>query len=275
MGSTGVATDAGTGGGPASDAPLVRIAGLEKRYGHAGDTSAALAGVDLDIARGEFISLIGPSGCGKTTLLRILADLEAATAGRISIDGLSTAEARRDRRYGYVFQAPTLLDWRTALGNVMLPLRLLGHPRAEARRIAAEALAQVGLAEAAGRYPWQLSGGQQQRVSIARALSLEPELLLMDEPFGALDEITRERMNQDLHALWRRTGKTVVFVTHSIAEAVFLSTRVAVMRAGPGRIARVLDIDLPADRDFATRDHPRFHQLVTQVHEGLHAAYHA
>ncbi|AOU96972.1 sulfonate ABC transporter ATP-binding protein [Acidihalobacter yilgarnensis] len=257
-------------------ASLVRIEALEKRYGRsAASSQLALGGIDLDVARGEFISLIGPSGCGKTTLLRILADLESASAGRISIDGLSAAEARRERRYGYVFQAPTLLDWRTALGNVMLPLRLLGWSRTEARRIAGERLAQVGLAEASGRYPWQLSGGQQQRVSIARALSLDPELLLMDEPFGALDEITRERMNQDLHALWRRTGKTVVFVTHSIAEAVFLSTRIAVMQADPGRIARIIDVDLPASRDFGTRDLPRFHELVTQVHEGLHAAYHA
>ncbi|APZ42932.1 ABC transporter ATP-binding protein [Acidihalobacter ferrooxydans] len=260
---------------PAAEHPLIDIRGLIKRYGATGQDAGHLAldGVDLGIHRGDFVSLIGPSGCGKTTLLRILADLETPTAGTVKVGGLSPEEARKGRLYGYIFQAPTLLDWRSALANVMLPLQVMGQPKDEARKIALERLEQVGLADAARRYPWQLSGGQQQRVSIARALALDPELLFMDEPFGALDEITRERMNQDLHELWRRSGKTAVFVTHSIAEAVFLSTRIVVMRANPGGVTRVLDVDLPDERNFETRTLPRFFELAKEVHEGLRDAY--
>lgn len=253
--------------------PLVQIEGLGKRYGTGPSAHQALRGVNLAIHRGEFISLIGPSGCGKTTLLRILADLEAVTEGEVKVGGLSPREARRGRLYGYVFQSPTLLDWRSALGNVMLPLQIMGQAREQAQRQAQAQLEQVGLGEAAQRFPWQLSGGQQQRVSIARALALDPELLLMDEPFGALDEITRERMNQDLHELWRRTGKTVAFVTHSIAEAVFLSTRIVVMNGQAGGITQVLDVDLPHERNFETRSLPRYYELVTAVHEALRDAY--
>lgn len=253
--------------------PLVDVRELTKRYGIGDEGHLALGQLDLAIGRGEFISLIGPSGCGKTTLLRILADLESPTSGQVKVGGVSPREARKGRLYGYVFQSPTLLDWRSALANVMLPLQVIGRPKGVARKIALERLAQVGLTDVDARYPWQLSGGQQQRVSIARALALDPELLFMDEPFGALDEITRERMNQSLHELWRRSGKTAVFVTHSIAEAVFLSTRIVVMRANPGGIACVLDVDLPDERDFETRTLPRFFELITEVHEELRDAY--
>ncbi|HFD15212.1 MAG TPA: ABC transporter ATP-binding protein [Rhodospirillales bacterium] len=234
-----------------------------------GGGTVALKDATLDIGKGEFVSLIGPSGCGKTTLLRLLADLIEPSSGTISIGGKSPAEARRDRAYGYVFQAPTLMEWRTVLANVMLPLEVMGFPREERQRRAEAMLALVGLDKFADKYPWQLSGGMQQRVSIARALSFDPQLLYMDEPFGALDEITRENLNLELLRLWRETGKTVIFVTHSIPEAVFLSTRIVVMTPRPGKIETVIPVDLPQPRGFETRETPRFFEIATEVREAL------
>ena len=195
----------------------------------------ALTGIDLGIRRGEFVSLIGPSGCGKTTLLRVIADLEQPTAGTITVNGVSPHQARLERAYGYVFQAPALYPWRTIARNVALPLEIMGLDRRERERRIADNLKLVNLAGFERKHPWQLSGGMQQRVSIARALAVEPDLLLMDEPFGALDEITRDHLNEQLLALWAKTNKTVVFVTHSIPEAVFLSTRIVVMTPRPGK----------------------------------------
>ncbi len=233
----------------------------------------ALADVSLDVQRGEFVSLIGPSGCGKTTLLRLVADLAEPTSGTIRVNGGTPRQARTDRSYGYVFQSPALYPWRTALANVMLPLEIIGLPPAERRERAAKALEAVGLAQAAARYPWQLSGGMQQRVSIARALSLRPELLLMDEPFGALDEITRDKLNLHLTDLWRERGLTVIFVTHSIPEAVFLSTRVVAMSANPGRISRVIECPFPRQRTLDLRETPQFLAVSQQVRDALSDAY--
>lgn len=229
----------------------------------------ALSNVDLTIREGSFVSLIGPSGCGKTTLLRVLADLEQVTSGSVDVDGLDPRSARERHEYGYVFQAPALLPWRSVVRNVELPLEVMGVARDERRRRAREQLGLVGLAEFEGRFPWQLSGGMQQRVSIARALSLAPRLLLMDEPFGALDEITRDHLNLHLAALWRQTGKTCVFVTHSIAEAVFLSTQIVVMSPRPGRVIEVIDNPLPRERDLGIRETPQFLEIAARVRKGL------
>lgn len=229
----------------------------------------ALKDVDLAIKRGEFVSLIGPSGCGKTTLLRVIADLEHVTDGQIVVNGGTPAQARLDRSYGYVFQAPALYPWRTVIRNVQLPLEIMGLPAAERKARAKESLAIVGLDQFERKFPWQLSGGMQQRVSIARALSLRPELLLMDEPFGALDEITRDGLNLHLLKLWRETHLTVVFVTHSIPEAVFLSSKIVVMSPRPGRIVDVIDSDLAADRDLDTRETPAFLEISHRVREAL------
>ena len=229
----------------------------------------ALSNVDLTIREGSFVSLIGPSGCGKTTLLRVLADLEQVTSGSVDIDGLDPQSARERHEYGYVFQAPALLPWRSVVRNVELPLEVMGVARDDRRRRAREQLGLVGLAEFEGKFPWQLSGGMQQRVSIARALSLAPRLLLMDEPFGALDEITRDYLNLHLAALWRQTGKTCVFVTHSIAEAVFLSTQIVVMSPRPGRVIEVIDSPLPRERDLGIRETPQFLEIATRVRKGL------
>ncbi len=231
--------------------------------------TVALKDANLEIAPGEFISLIGPSGCGKTTLLRLLADLIKPSAGTIRIGGKTPEEARKSRAYGYVFQAPTLMEWRTVLANVMLPLEVMSFPPAERKARAEQMLALVGLEKFARHYPWQLSGGMQQRVSIARALAFDPQLLFMDEPFGALDEITRENLNLELLRLWRETGKTVIFVTHSIPEAVFLSTRIVVMTPRPGKIETVIPVDLPQPRTFETRETTRFFELATEVREAL------
>ncbi|MBX3140447.1 MAG: ABC transporter ATP-binding protein [Trueperaceae bacterium] len=231
--------------------------------------AVALQDANLQIHDGQFVSLIGPSGCGKTTLMRLVADLIEPTSGRITVAGKSPKEARAAREYGYVFQAPALYDWRNVLANVMLPLEIMGWPKGERRARAEEMLRLVGLEGFHRSYPWQLSGGMQQRVSIARALAFDPKLLLMDEPFGALDEITREVMNFELLRLWRQTGKTVVFVTHSIAEAVFLSSHIVVMTARPGRIREVIEVDLPYPRDHETRESERFFELTTRVREAL------
>jgi NitT/TauT family transport system ATP-binding protein len=252
-----------------SVAPVVSITGLSKVFGKGGVT--ALQGIELEVGRGEFVSLIGPSGCGKSTLLRIVGDITEPTEGDVTVNGKSARRARLDRDYGIVFQAPVLYDWRTVTKNIALPLEMLGWDRAKR---AARVKDMVELVELNGfekHHPWQLSGGMQQRVSIARALSFSPALLLMDEPFGALDEMTRESLNLELLRIWAETGSTVIFVTHSISEAVFLSTRVVVMSPRPGRIAGVVSVDLPQPRTAATREEPRFFELVTQVRESLHA----
>ena len=231
----------------------------------------ALEGIDLAVAPREFISLIGPSGCGKSTMLRVIGDLITPTAGRVVVNGKPPAQARLDRDYGMVFQNATLLDWRTILANVELPLEVMDVSRSERATTAREMLDLVQLAQFEDHYPWQLSGGMQQRVAIARALTFKPSILLMDEPFGALDEMTRERMQMELLSIWQETHTTVVFVTHSIPEAVFLSTRVVVMSPRPGQITNVIDIDLPQPRVFETREDQRFFELLTQVRESLRA----
>ena len=234
----------------------------------------ALADIDLDIAEGEFVALIGPSGCGKTTLMRVIADLEKISAGSVLVNGVSSHEARLARAYGYVFQAPALFPWRTVLANVTLPLQIQGRSKTESKAIALEQLARVGLTGFEGKYPWQLSGGMQQRVSIARALSFEPRILMMDEPFGALDEITRDRLNEQLQQLWARERRTVVFVTHSIAEAVYLATRIVVMSPRPGRIVKVIESTLPNERHLGLRDTPEFVALAHAVREALADGHH-
>lgn len=249
---------------------VVRLRGVDKSFtAHGEVTTAALSGIDLEIRRGEFVSLIGPSGCGKSTLLRIIADLTQPTAGEVTVNGKSAAAARRGREYGIVFQAPVLFDWRRVEDNVRLPLELLGMGRGEREGRAGEMLRLVELTDFARHYPYQLSGGMQQRVAIARALALEPALLLMDEPFGALDEMTRERMNSEVLRIWEKTGTTVVFVTHSIPEAVFLSSRVVVMSRRPGRITHTVEVDLPRPRGTETREMPRYFDLVTEVRQEL------
>ncbi len=255
-----------------SSGSVVRLSGVDKVFTR-GDqvVTTALEGIDLSIARGEFISLIGPSGCGKSTLLRVIADLIEPTAGEVIVNGKPAAQARRDRDYGMVFQAPVLMDWRTVEDNVKLPLEIMGWDRARRTARAREMLHLVELDEFLGHRPFQLSGGMQQRVAIARALSFEPAILLMDEPFGALGEMTRERMNSEVLRIWEQTGTTIVFVTHSIPEAVFLSSRVVVMSPRPGRITKIVDVDLPRPRDILTRETQRYFQLVTEVREALRA----
>lgn len=233
----------------------------------------ALADVRLGVREGEFVSFIGPSGCGKTTLLRVIADLERATGGSITVDGVAPSVARRQRLYGYVFQAPALLPWRSVIGNVTLPLEIFGLDRATRIERARRNLDLVNLSGFENKFPWQLSGGMQQRASIARALSFEPKLLLMDEPFGALDEIVRDKLNEQLLKLWAETAKTVVFVTHSIPEAVFLSSKIVVMSPRPGRIIDVIDNDLPADRTLEIREAPEFLAIAHRVREGLRAGH--
>ena len=249
---------------------VVHIAAVDKTFVTDGSAlTTALQGIDLDIRRGEFISLIGPSGCGKSTLLRVIGDLVAPTRGTVMVNGKSAARARRDRDYGIVFQAPVLFDWRSVEDNVKLPLELMGYDGARRTARAKEMLDLVELGDFLHHRPYQLSGGMQQRVAIARALAFEPSILLMDEPFGALDEMTRERMNQEVLRIWDRTGITIVFVTHSIPEAVFLSSRVVVMSARPGRITDLIEIDLPRPRDVETREQRRYFELVTAVREAL------
>ena len=248
---------------------VVQVAGVTKRFGTGPDSTTALDGIDLEIGRGEFVSLIGPSGCGKSTLLRLIGDLTRPTDGRVSVNGKPAHEARLAREYGIVFQAPVLFEWRSVEDNVRLPLELVRVDREERARRAKTMLELVDLGDFSRHYPHQLSGGMQQRVAIARALAVEPAILLMDEPFGALDEMTRERMNSEVLRIWHQTGTTVVFVTHSIPEAVFLSTRVVVMSARPGRITRVIEVDLPQPRNEETREEPRYFELVTEVREAL------
>ena len=250
-------------------APIIEIDNLTKTYDGGAGRVTALTNVNLKIAPREFISLIGPSGCGKSTLMRLIGDLTQPSSGTISVKGKTPERARQDRDYGIVFQAPVLYEWRTVQRNVELPLEVIGVKGEERTRKAQEMLKMVGLGDFFKAYPNQLSGGMQQRVAIARALVFAPSILLMDEPFGALDEITRERMQSELLETWERTNATVIFVTHSIPEAVFLSDRVVVMSPRPGRIETVIPIDLPRPRDISTREHPRFFELATEVREHL------
>src|SRR6185437_607176 len=258
----------GGGKAPAPEA-AIEINGLSLSFDTADGPVQALSNVGLTVARGEFVSFIGPSGCGKTTLLRAVADLETPTAGSIRVNGLSPSQARASRAYGYVFQAPALYPWRTVARNIALPLEIMGFPRKERDARVEKGLELVNLAGFGAKYPWQLSGGMQQRASIARALSFDPDLLLMDEPFGALDEIVRDMLNQQLLRLWDLTGKTVLFVTHSIPEAVFLSTRIVVMSPRPGRVCDVIDCNFPRDRQLDIRETPEFLAIANLVRQGL------
>ena len=248
---------------------VVQIKDVTKRF----DETTAVQGIDLEIEPGEFVSLIGPSGCGKSTLLRIIGDLIQPTSGAASVNGKPARQARIDRDYGIVFQDAVLYDWRTVAKNIALPLELARWDRRRRTDKVKEMLELVELTGFESHYPWQLSGGMQQRVSIARALSFDPALLLMDEPFGALDEMTRERLNLELLRIWQASGSTIVFVTHSISEAVFLSTRVVVMSPRPGRISNVISIDLQQPRTATTREDPRFFEHVTEVREALHLGH--
>lgn len=252
-----------------SSQPIIEIEGVRKVFKTADTELVALECVNLSIEPGEFVTFIGPSGCGKSTLLRLLGDLIKPTEGQIIIKGKTPEQARLDRDYGIVFQAPVLYEWRTVRKNVQLPLEVMKFPKADRERCADEMLELVGLSEFANSYPWQLSGGMQQRVSIARALSFSPSILLMDEPFGALDELTRERMNMELLNIYSKADVTVIFVTHSIPEAVFLSDRVAVMTPRPGQIATVVPIDLPRPRTVETRETARYFELIGQVRGAL------
>jgi NitT/TauT family transport system ATP-binding protein len=250
--------------------PVVSLKDVTKQFGKNG--VVALEEIALEVGPRDFVSLIGPSGCGKSTLLRIIGDLIQPTSGDVTINGKAARQARLDRDYGIVFQDAVLYDWRTVARNVELPLEMSGWDRRRRRERVHEMLELVGLQSFEKHHPWQLSGGMQQRVSIARALSFSPSLLLMDEPFGALDEMTRERLNAELLRIWEETEATIVFVTHSIAEAVFLSTQVVVMSPRPGRIAGVVEIDLPRERTLATREDARYAELVRSVRRQLRLA---
>ena len=250
--------------------PVVVVRGVSKVFNERGDNRVkALDDINLDVRPGEFVALLGPSGCGKSTLLRLIGDLIQPSAGAIQVNGKSAHQARLDRDYGIVFQQATLYEWRTIARNVQLPLEVMKYSREMREARTKEMLQLVQLEEFERHYPWQLSGGMQQRVSIARALAFEPSLLLMDEPFGALDEMTRERMQMELLRIWSQTQTTVIFVTHSISEAVFLSNTVVVMSARPGRVAGVIAMDLPRPRTFETREDARFFAKVTEVRELL------
>ena len=233
----------------------------------------ALKDINLDINKGDFVSFIGPSGCGKTTFLRCMADLETPTGGSITVNGMSAAEARMNRAYGYVFQAAGLYPWRTIGGNIRLPLEIMGYDKPEQAKRVAKVLELVELDGFENKFPWQLSGGMQQRASIARALAFDADILLMDEPFGALDEIVRDHLNEQLLKLWARTEKTIGFVTHSIPEAVFLSTKIVVMSPRPGRIADVIESTLPRDRTLDIRETQEFADISHRVRKGLRAGH--
>ncbi len=254
-----------------TEAAAVSIRNVSKTFGKGGTT--ALQNIDLEFQPGEFISLIGPSGCGKSTLLRVIGDLIEPTEGEAIVGGKTAHRARLDRDYGMVFQEATLMDWRSVEKNVSLPLEMMGWERSKRRERVRELLELVELTGFESHYPWQLSGGMQQRVAIARALTFHPSLILMDEPFGALDEMTRDRLNLELLRIWEATSATVVFVTHSIFEAVFLSSRVVVMSARPGRVQRIVDIDLAYPRTTDTREETRFFELATEVRELLRESH--
>ena len=245
----------------------IRIDHLSVRFPdkNSGETIDALVNVNLEIKQGEFVSLVGPSGCGKTTLLRTIADLQKPSEGLITVRGQSPREIRLQKKYGIVFQSPVLYDWRTARRNVCMPMELMGLPKAQRTATVTEMLELVGLYDFGRKYPHQLSGGMQQRVGIARALAIKPEIMLMDEPFSALDEFTKEKLNEDLLTIWNKTHKTIIFVTHNISEAVFLSDRVVVLSPHPGRVSAVVDIDIPRPRRLAVKDTPAFSALVAKV----------
>ncbi len=257
----------------ATDEPAAVIAarGLDLTFQTNDGPIHALRGVDLTIRKGEFVSFIGPSGCGKTTFLRVMADLEQPTGGTITVNGVSAREARLKRAYGYVFQAAGLYPWRTIGGNIRLPLEIMGYDKAAQAERVRRTMELVDLSGFEKKFPWQLSGGMQQRASIARALAFDAEILLMDEPFGALDEIVRDHLNEQLRQLWKRTEKTIAFVTHSIPEAVYLSTRIVVMSPRPGRITDVIESPLPAERPLEIRDTTQFLEVAHRVREGLRA----
>ncbi|MBT9383116.1 ABC transporter ATP-binding protein [Pseudooceanicola sp. CBS1P-1] len=233
----------------------------------------ALRDVNLQIHKGDFVSFIGPSGCGKTTFLRCIAALETPTGGKLTVNGMSPDEARRARAYGYVFQAAGLYPWRTIAGNIKLPLEIMGFPKSEQDARVEKVLDLVELSGFGKKFPWQLSGGMQQRASIARALAFDADILLMDEPFGALDEIVRDHLNEEVLKLWARTGKTIGFVTHSIPEAVYLSTKIVVMSPRPGRITDVIESPLPKERPLDIRDSPEFLEIAHRVRDGLRAGH--
>lgn len=233
----------------------------------------ALTGVNLSVEKGDFVSFIGPSGCGKTTFLRVIADLEKPTSGTITVNGLSPEEARKRRAYGYVFQAAALYPWRTIEKNIALPLEIMGYSAADQKARIERTLDLVNLTGFGKKYPWQLSGGMQQRASIARALAFDADLLLMDEPFGALDEIVRDHLNEQLLKLWARTNKTICFVTHSIPEAVYLSTKIVVMSPRPGRVTDIIESPLPKERPLDIRETPEFLEIAHRVREGLRAGH--
>jgi NitT/TauT family transport system ATP-binding protein len=256
-----------------STRPVIEAKGLGLTFETADGPVRALTGVDLSIGRGEFVSFIGPSGCGKTTFLRCVAALEEPTEGTLSVNGMSADAARRARAYGYVFQAAGLYPWRTIAGNVKLPLEIMGYPKAEQEERVRKVLELVELSGFGNKFPWQLSGGMQQRASIARALAFDADILLMDEPFGALDEIVRDRLNEELLKLWNTTGKTILFVTHSIPEAVYLSSRIVVMSPRPGRITDVIESPLPRERPLDIRDSREFLDIAHRVREGLRAGH--
>jgi NitT/TauT family transport system ATP-binding protein len=254
---------------PSVGVRVIDVIDLTLSFATADGPVQALSGINLAVERGEFVSFIGPSGCGKTTLLRAIADLEAPTAGMIRVNGMSPQEARASRAYGYVFQAPALYPWRSVARNIALPLEIMGYSKADREARVAKGLDLVNLTGFGKKFPWQLSGGMQQRASIARALSFDPDLLLMDEPFGALDEIVRDKLNEQLLRLWDVTQKTVLFVTHSIPEAVFLSTRIVVMSPRPGRIHDVIECGFPRDRTLDIRETPEFLEIANRVRHGL------
>ena len=252
-----------------SEQPVIKSSDLSLTFETSDGPVHALKDINLEISKGEFVSFIGPSGCGKTTFLRVMADLEAPTAGSITVNGVSAAEARNARAYGYVFQAAGLYPWRTIGGNIRLPLEIMGYPKADQIERVKRVLELVELDGFDRKFPWQLSGGMQQRASIARALAFDADILLMDEPFGALDEIVRDHLNEQLLALWARTEKTIGFVTHSIPEAVYLSTKIVVMSPRPGRITDVIESPLPKERPLEIRDTTEFIEIANRVRDGL------
>ncbi len=253
--------------------PVIKAQNLELVFQTNDGPVHALKDVSLTIGKGEFVSFIGPSGCGKTTFLRCMAALESPTDGTLTVNGMSADQARLQRAYGYVFQAAGLYPWRTIAGNIKLPLEIMGFDRAEQEARVERVLDLVELKGFGKKFPWQLSGGMQQRASIARALAFDADILLMDEPFGALDEIVRDRLNEELLKLWARTGKTIAFVTHSIPEAVYLSTRIVVMSPRPGRITDIIDSPLPRERPLDIRDSAEFIAIAHRVREGLRAGH--
>ncbi|UWQ92812.1 ABC transporter ATP-binding protein [Rhodobacteraceae bacterium M382] len=257
----------------AQEQPVIEAQGLDLTFQTNDGPVHALKDVNLVINKGDFVSFIGPSGCGKTTFLRCIAALETPTGGTLSVNGMSAEDARRNRAYGYVFQAAGLYPWRTISKNIKLPLEIMGYSKADQENRVNKVMELVDLAGFGEKFPWQLSGGMQQRASIARALAFDADILLMDEPFGALDEIVRDHLNEQLLQLWARTNKTIGFVTHSIPEAVYLSTKIVVMSPRPGRITDVIESPLPKERPLDIRDSPEFIEIAHRVREGLRAGH--